>query len=96
MFMYHGSAKLSRELDIVKPTACVVFKPSYPGVRIERLAEEERKRLEMLCREMAREELLNQEFYREEKRLLVIETRNMQQAEVFLNDQVGILKAIIY
>ncbi|KAH9149057.1 hypothetical protein AeRB84_005482 [Aphanomyces euteiches] len=53
---------------------------------IERLAEEERKRLEMLCKEMSREELLTRKFYREEKRLMMIETRNMQLAEVEMRE----------
>ncbi|CAK4093035.1 unnamed protein product [Aphanomyces euteiches] len=40
----------------------------------------------MLCKEMSREELLTRKFYREEKRLMMIETRNMQLAEVEMRE----------
>ncbi|KDO19292.1 hypothetical protein SPRG_15231 [Saprolegnia parasitica CBS 223.65] len=43
--------------------------------------EAERKRIESLCKEMAREEVFCRRFYREEKRLMLLESRAMQLAE---------------
>ncbi|RHZ03494.1 hypothetical protein DYB31_014124, partial [Aphanomyces astaci] len=48
---------------------------------MERRAEEERKRLEAVCKEMAREDLACRRFYREEKRVMMVESRHMQLAE---------------
>ncbi|ETV98450.1 hypothetical protein H310_08598 [Aphanomyces invadans] len=53
---------------------------------IERQAEEERKRLEALCKEMGREEMLCRKFYRDEKRMMLFESRCMQLAEVEMRE----------
>ncbi|KAF0684644.1 Aste57867_23364 [Aphanomyces stellatus] len=59
---------------------------------IERLAEEERKRLEELCKEMAREEMFCRRFYREEKRRMLMETRGMQIAEMEMREYMRLVE----
>ncbi|ETV78254.1 hypothetical protein H257_08428 [Aphanomyces astaci] len=53
---------------------------------MERRAEEERKRLEAVCKEMAREDLACRRFYRQEKRVMMVESRHMQLAEMEMRE----------